>query len=177
MRATISVRAKIADRSDVARQLVGDYDPRRAKPVDQPFQEPSRGLRIALLLHTNVEHIPVRVEYPLEPELHAINRNDDFIQVPFVIGARPVALDAIGEMAAKPVHSVPDGFPADHHAAFDQQILNIHHAERKAMIRPDLISDDFARKTVAFRVRHRARYHHPGCLCKTGWQTSCQSRL
>ena len=121
----ISIRHEVADRPDVTAQLVGDHDPRRAKPVDQPLQEPAGGLCITLLLHENVEHIPIRVDCPPKPELHAIDRNNDFIQVPFVTGARPVALDAIGEMAAKPVHPLPYGLPADQYAPLGQKILDI----------------------------------------------------
>lgn len=153
VRPMITIRHEVADRPDLTAQLVGDHDPRRAKPVDQPLQEPAGGLCITLLLHENVEHIPIRVDCPPKPELHAIDRNNDFIQVPFVTGARPVALDAIGEMAAKPVHPVPDGFPADHHAAFGQQILDICRAQRKPMVRPDGIGDDLAGKRKPFRRR------------------------
>lgn len=79
---------------------------------------------------------------------------------------RPVALDTISEMAAKPVYPVPDGFPADHHAAFSQQILDIRRAERKTMIRPDCIGDDLARETVAFQALHRGWYIHTYRLTK-----------
>lgn len=140
---------------------------RGAKSVDQPLQEPAGGLRITLLLHENVEHGPIRVDCPLEPELLAIDGNNGFIQMPFVTGARSVALDAISEMTAKPVHPVPDGFPADHHAAFGKQILDIRRAERETMIRSERIGDDPARKTVVFEARHRARYLHTGRLCKS----------
>lgn len=163
----ISARHKVADRLDVTAQPVGDHDSRRAMPVYRPLQEPAGGLRITLLLHENVEHVPIRVYCPPETELHAIDRNNDFIQVPFITGARPVAFDAIGEMAAKPVHPVPDGFPDDHHATFGQKILDIRRAERKTMIRPDRLDDDLTWKTVAFQARHRARYFHPGCRCKS----------
>lgn len=88
----ISIRGKIADRLDVASQFVGDHDPRRAKPADAPLQEPPVGLRITLLLHGNVEHVPIRIDCSPEPGLHAIDRHNDFIQMPFFTGARPVAL-------------------------------------------------------------------------------------
>jgi len=51
VRPMISIRGKIADRPDVASQLVDDHDPRRAKPANQPLQEPSGGLHITPLLH------------------------------------------------------------------------------------------------------------------------------
>lgn len=146
VRTMISVRRKVADRPDVTAQLVGDHDPRRAMPVDQPLQEPAGGLRITLLLHENVEHVPIRVDCPPEPELHAIDRNNDFIQVPFVTGAGPVALDARGEMAPEPVRPIPVGFPANQHAAFRKQILDIRRAQRKTMIRPNRKGDDLAGK-------------------------------
>ncbi len=166
VRPMISIRHEVADRPDVTAQLVGDHDPRRAKPVDQPLQEPAGGLCITLLLHENVEHIPIRVDCPPKPELHAIDRNNDFIQVPFVTGARPVALDAIGEMAAKPVHPVPDGFPADHHAAFGQQILDICRAQRKPMVSPDGIGDDLAGKTKALQASNCRHGFHDDRLSR-----------
>lgn len=140
--------------------------PQPAKPVDQPLQEPLDGLRIMLLMHGNVERISICVACPPEPELHAIDRNNDFIKVPFVTGARPIVLDAIGEVAAKPIHPASDGFQADHHAALGKQIPDIRHAGRKTMIRPARGDDDLARKTVAFQAKHRARYFHLGCLCE-----------
>ncbi len=106
--------------------------------------------------------VPIRVDSPPEPELLAIDGNNDFIQVPFVKGARSIALDTIGEMMAKPVYPVPDGFPANHHVAFGKQFLDIRRAERKTMIRPNRIGDDLARKTVAFEARHHEKYFHPG---------------
>ena len=46
-----------------------------------------------MLLQENVEYIAVRVDCPPEPELHAVDRDNDFIQAPLVVGGRPVAFD------------------------------------------------------------------------------------
>ena len=72
----------------------------------------------------NVEHVSPFSSTARQSQDFTALIGDHFIQVPFVTGVGPVALDAIGEMAAKPVHPVPDGFPAYHHATFGKHLLH-----------------------------------------------------
>ncbi len=61
-------------------------------------------------------------------------------------------------MATKAIDPLPDRLPADRHAAFREKIFNISGAERKAMIDPDGICDDLARKTKPLKARQLGRY-------------------
>ena len=88
---------------------------------------------VSARLPKNIQHVSVRIYGPPEPNLHATDRDDDLIQVPFASNRRPVASDAIGEMPAKPVHPFAHCLAADDNTAFGQQILDIGRAEREAM--------------------------------------------
>ena len=63
-------------------------------------------------------------------------------------------------------HPCPDRLIADHDTAFGQQILDITQAKREAIIRPDRVGNDGARKAVAFQARcgnltdHRTELHN-----------------
>ncbi len=107
-----------------------------------------------MTLQENVEHVPVPVDSAPEPEFHAIDRNDDLIQMPFVACTRSVASDATGEMGAKPVHPQADGLTADDDAALGEQIRDICRTQGEPMVGPDRIGNDRAWKTEAFEARH-----------------------
>jgi hypothetical protein len=66
------------------------------------------------------------------------------IQMPFVIGARTVAPDAICEMRTKAIDPQPDRFPADNHTALGQQVFDVSRAHCEAMVSPNSVCDDFA---------------------------------
>ncbi len=75
----------------------------------------------------------------------------------------PVAPDAVGKMAAKPVLPLPDGLPAAQHA---QKILDIGCAESETMVCPDRMGDDLTRETKAFQARQCRGHLHSGDLTK-----------
>lgn len=83
VRSVVRAGHKIADRFGIAAQLISDADLRLAKLPDQPSQKTLGCFRAPPGLHENVQHISIRVDRPLEPELQDIDRNSDFIQVPF----------------------------------------------------------------------------------------------
>ena len=86
----------------------------------------------------------VCIHRPPKPVFPTIDRNDNFVQMPFIGSLGPVSPDAIREMAAKAVDPLPDRFPTDHHTALREQIFNIGSAERKPVVDPDGI---FMRET------------------------------
>jgi hypothetical protein len=96
--AVVSVRRQCLDRLDIAAQLVGDHDPRLAELIDQPLETPLDCLSVSSRLHENVEDVPSHVDGTPQPMFLPSNRDNDLIQMPFVIGARTIAPDAICEM-------------------------------------------------------------------------------
>ncbi|MFT7448874.1 MAG: galactitol-specific phosphotransferase system IIC component [Glaciecola sp.] len=56
------------------------------------------------------------------------NRDINLIQMPFVIGVRTIAMDAICEMWTKAIDPQPDRFPADNHTALGQEVFDVGRA-------------------------------------------------
>lgn len=106
----------------------------------------------------DIKSISVRTHGPPEPAFPTLDRDNHFVQMPFVGHGWSVSPDAIGKMAAKAVDPLPDRFPADRHTALREKIFNISGAERKAVVEPDGIGDDLARKTQPLKARHLGRY-------------------
>jgi hypothetical protein len=84
--AVISVRRQCFDRLDIAAQLVGDHDPRFAELIDQPLEKPLGCFNFSLRLRENVEDVPFRFDGTPQPMFFPSNRDNDLIQMPFVIG-------------------------------------------------------------------------------------------
>lgn len=136
VRPVVNFRRNIPDRLEIAPQLVRYHDTGLAEPVDQPRQKSPFCFGVPARLYKDIQRVAVRIYRPPEPNLHAIDRDDNFIQVPFVSSCKPVASDAISEMPAKPVHPFAHCLAADDNTAFGQQILEVGRAEREAMIGP-----------------------------------------
>lgn len=151
VRPKISFRRKSPDRLDVTAQFDRHDDTRFAKAGDQPRKETLGDFGISARLNKDIQHVPVRIDRPLQPLLHAVDRNDDFVQMPIVGSGGTVMLDAIGKMPTKPVRPFAHGFPADGYTAFSQQILDARRAEREAMIGQYGKGHDFTGETIAFR--------------------------
>lgn len=67
-------------------------------------------------------------------------------------------------MATETMDPKPNCFPADNHATFRKQILDISRAQREPMVSPDRVSDDFTRMAIALQARHcRPYFHAPPC--------------
>jgi len=69
-------------------------------------------------LNKNIKNVAICINCTPKPVFHAIDWNDDFIQMPFVGGGGSIALDAGGELAAKPVHPEAYGFTTDYDTPF-----------------------------------------------------------
>ncbi|SHL94323.1 hypothetical protein SAMN05444398_107180 [Roseovarius pacificus] len=127
----IGVWCERLERFDIASQLVRHDDTRFAKAGYQPSEETLCCLGVSPWLHWDVQNVAVRIHCSPKPYLHTVDREDNFVQVPFIGSGGTVALDAIGEMPAKPVYPFAHGFPADRNDALGQQILDIRRAEAK----------------------------------------------
>ena len=92
--------------------------------------------------------------------LRAVDRDDDFVQTPFIRGRRWFATDALGEVAPEPIDPEPDLLTPDEDPTLCEQIFDICRAQREAMIRPDGIGNDLTREAEAFKAWHRSWYFH-----------------
>ena len=152
--AMIDARCLMGNRLDVATQLVCGDNPWLAKLRDQPCHETLGSFRISARLNKNIERITVGVDSTPEPMLQAVDRNHNLVEVPFVVRSRPVTADARGEMRSKPIDPAAYCFPADHHATFGKQIFNIRRTQRKTMVCPDRVGNDFTGVAKALQARH-----------------------
>lgn len=144
----------MGSRRDVATQLVCDDNPWLAKLRDQLCHETLGSFRISARLDKNIERITVGVDSTPEPMRHAVDRNHNLVEVPFVVRPRPVTAYARGEMRSKPIDPAAYCFSADHHATFGKQIFNIRRTQRKTMVRPDRVGNDFTGVAKALQTRH-----------------------
>jgi hypothetical protein len=152
--AVVSVRHQCLDRLDIAAQLVGDHDPRLAELSDQPLDKPLGCFSVSSRLHENVEDVPFRVDGTPQPMFLPSNRDNDLIQMPFVIGARTIAPDAICEMRTKAINLQPGRVPADNHTALGQKVFDIGPAHCEAMVSPNSVRNDVAREPEALQAQH-----------------------
>jgi len=82
------------------------------------------------------------------------NQDNDLIQMPFVVGARTIAPDAICEMWTKAIDPQPDRLPADNHTALGQQVFDVGPAHCAAMVSPNSVLDDFPREPKALQAQY-----------------------
>lgn len=160
MRPVIRTTCQVADRLDVATQFVRDDNARLAKPTNQALQKTLGRLCVTVLLNQYIKDTPIGVDGPPKPELLSIDRDDHFIEMPFVCCFRPIATNAIREMASKTVDPEPDGLARHNDTAFCKQIFDICRTQRKAVIYPDCVGHDLSGKAEAFQARHRSRCFH-----------------
>jgi hypothetical protein len=105
-------------------------------------------------LHENVADVPFRVDGTPQPMFLPSNRDNDLIQMSFVIGAKTIAPDAICEIWTKAIDPQPDRFPANNHTALGQQVFDVGRAHCEAMVSPNSVCDDFARELEALQAQH-----------------------
>jgi len=86
--------------------------------------------------------------------LHTVDWDHNFVEVPLVVRSWPVTTNTRSEMRYKPIDPAADCFSTDYHATFSKQIFNIRRAQRKPMVRPDSISNDFTWVAKAFQTGH-----------------------
>ena len=105
--------------------LVGDHDPGLAELSDQPLEKLLSCFSVSSRLHKNVEDVPFGVDGTPQLMFLLSNRDNDLIQMPFVVGARTTTLDAICEMWIKAIDPQPDRFLADNHTALGQRVFDV----------------------------------------------------
>jgi len=94
----------------------------------------------------DIQYVCVRVDRPPKSVLPPADRDDHFVQVPFVGRSWAVAADPGRDLRSKPLAPNPDAFIREDYASFGQKIFDIAQAQGKAMIRPHSIGNDGPRK-------------------------------
>jgi hypothetical protein len=116
--------------------------------------------RLTSAWKSTVEDVPFRVDGTPQPMFLPSNRDNNLIQVPFVVGARTIAPDAICEMWTKAIDPQSDRFPADNHTTLGQQVFDVGRAYCKAMVSPNSVCDDSAREPEALQAQHTGWNFH-----------------
>src|SRR5215831_10705526 len=133
----------------IALQLVGNDD---AGNICEALEELAKkllgGLLIAPALDQNVEHMIVLVDSAPQVMALAIHRQEDLVQMPFVARLRTPPSQPIGVVLPKLPTPLTDRFMGHSNAAFEQELFHIAVAQGEAIIEPDPMADDFARKAV-----------------------------
>jgi len=98
--AMLEAKFHFPSRGGVGLELIGDHDARRLDGAFQELhQETTRSAGVSSLLKQNVEDEAVLIDGAPEPALLACDRNDHFVQMPFVATRRSQPADTIGKRA------------------------------------------------------------------------------
>jgi hypothetical protein len=117
---------------------------------------------IASRLDQHIKNKAILIDRVPEPMLLAVDRNDNFVEMPFVTKLRRALADFVGEVAPEFPGPTPNRFITDNDAASGQKIFDHPQAEWKAEIQPNCVSDHFGGKAMAAikgvgRLDHRRR--------------------
>lgn len=104
---------------------------------------------IALALDQDVEHHAVLIDRTPEIVLHALDADEDFVQMPPISRPRPLPAHAVREALAELSAPASDGFVGEEHTAFSEDQLDIAKAEAEYMIQPDGVTDDLGGEAMA----------------------------
>jgi hypothetical protein len=86
----------------IAPQLVGHDHPRYVlQTLQKSLEEALRGIGIAPGLSEDVEHDTILIDSTPEIMLHALDSDEDLVQVPLVPWSRPAAAQAVSETCAE----------------------------------------------------------------------------
>ena len=84
-----------------------------------------------------------------QPVFHAVDRDDDFIKMPFAIELTSrSAVDVPRILLPELLHPSTDRLVGDDDPAFHQQVFNHAQAERKPKVELDRMSDYTCRETM-----------------------------
>ncbi len=128
-------------------QIVGDDHSRHVGAALQQLAEERLGGRfVAAALDQDVEHVAVLIDGPPAVVSFAIDREKHFIEVPCVAGLRTPAAQLVRIGLAEFVTPLTDRFLRYKDATSEEEFFDIAKAERKAMVQPDGVGDDFLRE-------------------------------
>jgi hypothetical protein len=137
-------------RGGIAAQFVGnDYARTPPRGPQQLAEEPHCREAVALGLHKNIDNNAVLIHGSPEIMPHAIDVEEDFVQMPFVAGTGTPFPQAGDIQVAELLAPAPDRFIADQYSARGHRFFHVPEAHRKTVVEPNGIRDDFSREPVA----------------------------
>jgi hypothetical protein len=146
----LDARKQLTPSDTITPQLVGHDHPWDVlQALQKPPEEALRGVAIAPGLNQDVEHNTILIDRSPKVLLHALDPDEDFVQVPLVPWPRPVAAQAVGETRTEFLAPASHRLVGDDNAALSQEQLNIPQAEAEHVIQPDRIADDLGGEPVA----------------------------
>ena len=157
-------KAHLRPRRGVGSELVGDHDAlRRAGGLEDLRHEPARRAAVSSTLNQNVEHEAVLIYRTPQPIWLSGDRNDDFIEMPFVAPRRSPVADLIGKGIAELHRPLTYGLVAHGNATLRDHLLDHAKAQGKPEIEPNGMACDLRRKAVAAiegitSTRHAPRF-------------------
>ena len=164
-RAVTDIGQDLTMRGTVAAQAIGDEAARLVlQPVQQSFEKPLRRRCIPPTLHQNVQHNPVLVHCAPQIMQHAVNPDEDLVEVLRVSRFGSPPSEPPGEVRTKLPAPVPDALVGHDHASFGEDQLDVPQTEAEDVIQPDGVSDYHGRKAMA-RIGGGLR-RHPGSLAQ-----------
>ena len=105
MRTVLDIRHDLPFRRSIGTQLVGDHAVwGEALLLQQPGEQALGGLGIAAVLDDLIENMSILVDSPPQPMFLAGDGDEDFVQVPNIIGAGPLPAPSV-------TYSGPNFFP------------------------------------------------------------------
>jgi hypothetical protein len=145
----LHIRQQLSLCHAVASQLVGDQDARHIlQTLQQPPEEALRRPGVAAALHQDIEHDAMLIDGAPQVVQHALDPDENLIQMPFVARARPTPAQTAGEARAELQAPPPNALVGHDHAAFGQDQLDIPKAQAEDMIEPDRVADQLGRKAM-----------------------------
>ncbi len=163
----LDVGKHLTVRHTVAPQLVGDDHPRFVlQSPEQLLEEALGGFRIAPFLNQDVQRNTILINGAPEIVLHALDPNEDLVQVPLVARSGSAAAQAVSKALAEFPAPAPYRLVGDGNASFSQYQFDVTQAQAEDVIQPDRVADDLGGKSMA--VAWIGWQLHPTNLVQTG---------
>jgi hypothetical protein len=141
---------QMALRDAVAFQLVSHDHPRHIlQTLQQSSEETLGSVGITPLLNQNVEQDADLIHRAPEIVLHALDSDEDLIEVPLVPGPWPAMAQAAGKRLAKFLAPAPHGLIGDYDAPLGQKQFDVPQAEAEHVIQPDCVANDLRGEAMA----------------------------
>lgn len=136
--------------SGVALQFVRDQDPWRIpQALEELTEKPFGCLPVAPALHQDVEGMAILIDSSPEVLVLALDRQYDFVEMPFVAAPRLTSPQLSGKLLAEPQRPLADRLVRYGDAPAGHQFLNVAKAQREPEVEPDYVADNFTRVAKA----------------------------
>jgi hypothetical protein len=144
MLARLDTRPALPFGSPIARQSVGDDDPRGSF---KPLSSLQKNV-FAAVLHPDSEDVPILLDGPPEIRALALECQTPLIEVPRIAWPGTLATELSGILLTKFAAPLADRFVRHEHAPGTQQGLTIARVQAAAEIPPHTLADDRGREAV-----------------------------